>query len=339
MAEKPLQSLTIQGLSGTYVNTPLSTAPVFNNTTTYVIGDYVFYNRKLYKFIANHAAGDWNSEHVIEITIGNELKNLKDESVTDVQIDDTSIVTDGVANIPIASANNVGLVKILSANGIYIDNNNDLALNKAVDSQIKNGTASFRSIVPSNQHNATFYGLAKAAGDTTQSSSDNAVGMYTDEAKIAIQKMLGIYEAPWELIEEITLTEDSNFDRYTEPDGTPYNFKRAFVRIFVPANTPSIETGYGRYYFEDENNAQLNCETGRYATATYNQYKLLNVERYGTFAAANYTKFASVGGQGSWNIKQNGYKYNFGNIHRIYMNSEDLEPAGTIIQIYAQRAY
>lgn len=37
-----------------------------------------------------------------------------------------------------------------------------------------------------------FYGLAKAAGDTTQSASSNTVGAYTDDAKTAIRAMLGI---------------------------------------------------------------------------------------------------------------------------------------------------
>lgn len=75
MADKPLQSLTIQGLSDTYVNTPLSTAPIFDNTIAYAVGDYVFYNRKLYKFTSAHMAGEWNSNDVVEITIGDELKN------------------------------------------------------------------------------------------------------------------------------------------------------------------------------------------------------------------------------------------------------------------------
>ena len=41
------------------------------------------------------------------------------------------------------------------------------------------------------QHESTFYGLAKAAGDSTQSASTLSVGTYTDDAKIAIRNMLG----------------------------------------------------------------------------------------------------------------------------------------------------
>lgn len=50
---------------------------------------------------------------------------------------------------------------------------------------------------------STFYGLAKAAGDTTQSQSSNAVGTYTDEAKAAIQNMFGLNDMVDELTDEI----------------------------------------------------------------------------------------------------------------------------------------
>ena len=126
-----------------------------------------------------------------DIDVWIDSNGTADDIVTDVKVNGSSIVQDGVANVPVASANNVGLVKIFSGNGIYIDGNNDLAINRAADSQIKNGAASYRPIVPICQHLATFYGLAKAAGDTTQSASSNAVGTYTEDAKSAISEMLG----------------------------------------------------------------------------------------------------------------------------------------------------
>ena len=57
---------------------------------------------------------------------------------------------------------------------------------------IKEGTDRYRIISSRRAPNATFYGLAKAAGDTTQSQSSNAVGTYTDSAKTAIQTMLDV---------------------------------------------------------------------------------------------------------------------------------------------------
>lgn len=61
----------------------------------------------------------------------------------------------------------------------------------AASSGIKTGTGTNAPIVPTKQHESTFYGLAKAAG-ADMASSNNAVGTYTDAAKGAIQNMLGI---------------------------------------------------------------------------------------------------------------------------------------------------
>ena len=56
-----------------YVNNPKSTAPQFSASTAYTVGQYVFYEKKLYRFKAAHAAGAWNSAHVDEVTVASEL--------------------------------------------------------------------------------------------------------------------------------------------------------------------------------------------------------------------------------------------------------------------------
>lgn len=114
--------------------------------------------------------------------------------VSDVQINGTSILSNGVANIPISGANILGLVKKIdpSRDGVNISSDGTLSIYGAGANQVKNGTSISLPITPSAQHSAAFYGLAKAAGDTTQSASSNPVGTYTDDAKAAIQSMLGI---------------------------------------------------------------------------------------------------------------------------------------------------
>lgn len=125
--------------------------------------------------------------------------------VQDVQVNGQSVVQNGVANVPVASNSTPGVVRGRSDRGITIVN--DWAqLATPSDNEIKTGDAGYKSIVPSNQHKSTFYGLAKAAGDTTQSSSSNAVGAYTDAAKQKIRAMLGIKD--WQ---SILLTE-SDYD-------------------------------------------------------------------------------------------------------------------------------
>lgn len=121
-----------------------------------------------------------------------ELPNVP---VQDVQIDGTSVVQNGIANVPVAgsSADNRGVVwAYAGARGIIVDNSGQLLINPSTDANIKTGTNTYKPIVSANQHNSAFYGLAKAAGDTTQSASSNAVGTYTDEAKAAIQQMLDV---------------------------------------------------------------------------------------------------------------------------------------------------
>lgn len=193
MADKVLQSITVPSLNKTFVNTPTSIAPTFNATQSYDVGDYVFYNRKLYRFTSAHSAGTWLETDATEVTVGSELGG----TIKDVRIyPGASIVSGDIASIPIGSSSNYGILKV---NRGVSASNGVLDVYTALNSQIKQGTHQYNPITPSNQHFSVFYGLAKASGDTTQSQSSNAVGTYTDEAKGSIQHMLGTDNlAPYE---------------------------------------------------------------------------------------------------------------------------------------------
>ena len=53
-------------------------AGAFSASTAYTAGQYVTYtDGKLYRFTTNHAAGAWNSAHVVAVTAGGELTDLK----------------------------------------------------------------------------------------------------------------------------------------------------------------------------------------------------------------------------------------------------------------------
>ncbi len=118
--------------------------------------------------------------------------------VTDVQVNGTSVLTNGVANIPVAGYSKAAMGAIWTTGtwGLAINQSEQykgaIAINLATDAQIKNGVSGSNPLSANKQHQAAFYGLAKAAGDITQSQSSNAVGTYTPEAKAAIQNMLGI---------------------------------------------------------------------------------------------------------------------------------------------------
>lgn len=129
----------------------------------------------------------------IQLTMGGSgdatVFNLEAD-LRDVQIDGVSIRSQGVANIPRGNASQLGVFKINNSEGIGVYSDGRLCINEASSTQIKTGTTATKPIVPGNQHQSAFYGLAKAAGSDMKN-SDNAVGTYTDEAKQAIQKMLG----------------------------------------------------------------------------------------------------------------------------------------------------
>lgn len=112
--------------------------------------------------------------------------------VQDVQINGSSVLNNGIADISVATNSSFGVVKVGPGFGL---SQGALTISGASDSQIKAGTNNNNVLKPSNQHLAVFYGLATVAGDTTQSQSDNAVGTYTATAKAAIQTMLGVTDA------------------------------------------------------------------------------------------------------------------------------------------------
>ena len=144
--------------------------------------------------------GDPGDDYVLTEQDKQEIAGMVDTPVDDVQINGTSILQDGVANVPIATmptsgtnAGNLGLTCFKRGRGIAINgNDNSMFIDYPTLAQVKAGNDTFKPVTTLQQHASAFYGLAKAAGDTTQSQSSNAVGAYTEEAKTAIRTMLGL---------------------------------------------------------------------------------------------------------------------------------------------------
>lgn len=128
--------------------------------------------------------------------------------VADVRLDGASVLDSyGVARIPLATAGQKGVVRARSAEsspynyGVDIPATGTPEIVPAIHSQIKGAPPDYvikSPIVPGTQHESVFYGLAKAAGDTTQQSAPDSefpVGTYTPPAITAIQRMIGIEPA------------------------------------------------------------------------------------------------------------------------------------------------
>ena len=109
--------------------------------------------------------------------------------VTDVQVNGTSILNDGVANVPVADASHAGVIIFAQYNGLKFGVGGALAVD--FSSAVKDGSRAYRVLAENQVPAVAFYGLSRAAGDTSQASSSNAVGSYTEDAKSAISEMLG----------------------------------------------------------------------------------------------------------------------------------------------------
>lgn len=154
-------------------------------------------NDHLYSYDYTQSATFPNNIRVM----GNLYKSNGSFYPKDIQLNGTSILNDGIANIPLATTTSLGVV--MTSGNFTMDSNGKLWINNASDNNVKEGTSGTSYLTPSRQHMATFYGLAKAAGDSTQASSSNAVGTYTSGAKTAIRSMLGI-ESSANFVEEIS---------------------------------------------------------------------------------------------------------------------------------------
>lgn len=156
--------------------------------------------------------------------------------VSDVQINGNSIINNGTANIPIGNSETYGVFKTNSANGIFSDNGT-LAINNASESDIKTGTEELKPVTPNREHTAVFYGLAKVAGDTTQSQSNNAVGTYTSEAKTAIKQMLDIHDTIDSFVENVTGTDVT----ITGQPSYRYNCGEVYSLTVTPPSSGTID--------------------------------------------------------------------------------------------------
>lgn len=263
------------------------------------------------------------------------------DGVTDVQINGASVVSSGVANIPVASTSAFGAVKVQSYGGLQVSSSDTLKIDPATTSHIKAGTETSRPITPERQHNAVFYGLAKVAGDTTQSSSSNEVGTYTDDAKRKIREMLGIPNIESEVIGTYTVSEDTesitfNLDSY----GNSFELQKAkIIVIFQPPTTGarSYVAATGNFLYGDGTYGEKSFPTMQTQNGTNSCLFEYEFESYGT-------KLCFIR-----SFVSNGYNSSSGNFYGLttntdlialtaftikqYNSSATLIPAGTTIEI------
>lgn len=166
--------------------------------------------------------------------------------VKDVQVAGTSVMTDGVANVPIASETRAGVIMVGNAqnSGMCIAKDGNCYISYAINPEIDSRNAQRKTIVCSNLDYAVKAAMCDGKG----------AAWTADEQKAARDRM-GV-DKEYELIEEIALTESSTVMRTNEPDGTPYKFDKLKYCVIVP----KAAADPGLYV-----NAVIYSDTGIYA--------------------------------------------------------------------------
>ena len=150
----------------------------YSSSSTYAVGDLCWHDGKMYRCnTAISTAEAWTAAHWTEIAFPRDVR-VNGETVVDAN---------GVANIPIATSSAFGAVKVGS--GLYISSGK-ITTYQASTANIKAGTDAYNPITSKKTDSTVFYGLARAAGDSTQSSSSNSVGVYTEDALSKISDMI-----------------------------------------------------------------------------------------------------------------------------------------------------
>lgn len=266
--------------------------------------------------------------------------------VNDVKVDGISVVTNGVANVPIASRNAYGLVKI--GNNTLVVNDGIISVNNASETGIKTGESTNSLLTPGRQHYSTFYGLAKAAGDASQSSSSNSVGTYTTDALKKIKKMLGLQQ-DWELITYVTTTQDSaSVSVITDLNGEPFALSEMYTRVELPTSlTGNADYVSGSTYAKMSNSGgptYQSLSTMRYVNGTgkaYLEYYHQIIGNICRMQAKNATGWSNTQSLQSASFPELNSAGDVESINGIrftqYGSSTTLIPSGTQIKIYGRR--
>ena len=156
--------------------------------------------------------------------------------VKDVQVGGTSVLANGVANVPIASEAKEGVIKAPFANGafgIQFNQDNRPYVSAASEADISARQNFYRPIVPSRVDYAVKAAMCDGKG-----------AAWTENEQKAARERMGA-DGNYVLLESLVLAEKTTlFERNSEPDGTPYNLIALKVIVkFIPGQKS------GGFYF------------------------------------------------------------------------------------------
>ena len=242
--------------------------------------------------------------------------------VKDVQVDGSSVLEDGVANVPVASESIFGAVKVYDWGGTWIDSNKRLCVLQSSPQHISN-RQSRTVIVPENLDYAVKAAMCDGKG-----------AAWTSAEQKAARDRMGV-DKEYELIEEITLTENvTQIIRTDEPDGTAYAFERVAIKI---NRTGTSEGGVYVYSGSTELGWSYLSGHGQYfACETFPLHGYWQNYRYSASSGHNdYNSIAPAGDARFLKVKKVAGRYI--NKIRIKLTAGAFD-TGTTISIYGVRA-
>lgn len=238
--------------------------------------------------------------------------------VHDVQVAGNSIVTDGIANIPIATVDSFGLIRASRYDtGIQLDPSGYLKISPASNDAV-DGRYMFRPITPMYLDYAVKAAMCDGKG-----------AAWTADEQAAARERMGI-DKSYELIEEITLEEDVNaIIREWGSLGTLY--KSVILFLSATASTSSDATwvsfGFKNWLPDSVRFADTFITTSsRNTTFKADDYNGIKIVIYGYE-----NKYSGIKGVSNAAGKGIGFL-------DIRRSNSALIPAGTNIKIYGVRA-
>ena len=255
--------------------------------------------------------------------------------VKDVQVNGTSILTNGVANIPKAEPGKLGLTSCYNpwVGGLYVGTDGIMRIVQAPTTDIDSRANAPRPVTGNNLDYAVKAAMCDGKG----------AAWTADEQKAARERM-GVDKA-YELIEEITTDGAAITERTQEPDGTPYDFEKVMVVVTAPKQMEASVTAYVRFYVD---NVYLSSYTIFPANKDY-FYRGLYVgeirnsilEYRSVEASIIYSSTQDSGGGDASAIYQSATpcftSSNITKVHCFALNATAV-PAEFLIQIYGVRA-
>lgn len=253
--------------------------------------------------------------------------------VKDVQIAGSSVLDGGVATIPIAGYNRLGVVQLDPAGFAAASIDGKLALVPPTDAQISTHTHTQRPITPS----CMDYALKAAM-------CDGKGAAWTEAEQKAARERMGVDKA-YELIESITTDGTAIVEREAEPNGTPYNLSHVIVIITSPKNMESESILYTHISTEDANQytyVVFPKNIAYFRRAMYSAEVRNGIMFYESTNAINvYGNLQDQGNTDTAQITQSPtLKFTNNNIKKIKVNGLNTTAiaAGFLIQIYGVRA-